>query len=218
MCGGYFRRSKPTPPPSLLLASACGMVGFALTDGASDRFDKLPDSVKRTRHENFVWPEDEKSINLASMKSQLLALLSIYLLILSGCATNDADYERPKVDVVGITKSDTDTGAFQFTIQLRIVNPNAETINLKGLYYELSLDGIDVLNGTANNIPPIEGYSNALVSVSSAANLVNSIRFAARLMETTSDKLPYELRAKLGTSSRWMPATTVTERGMISLR
>lgn len=130
----------------------------------------------------------------------------------------DPDYERPKVDVVGITKSDTDTAALQFTIQLRIVNPNAETIHLKGLYYELSLDGINVINGTARDIPPIEGYSDIVVSVSSAASLVNSVRLAARLMESTDDQFPYELRAKLGTSSKWMPATTVTESGIISLR
>ena len=152
------------------------------------------------------------------MKSHLLALLSLTCLIFGGCATIDPDYERPKVDVVGITKSDTDTAALQFTIQLRIVNPNAETIQLKGLYYELSLDGIDVVNGTANNIPPIEGYSDVVVSVSSAANLVNSVRLAARLMDATAGEIPYELRAKLGTSSKWMPATTVTETGMIPLR
>jgi LEA14-like dessication related protein len=59
----------------------------------------------------------------------------------------------------------------QFTIQLRIVNPNAETIHLKGLYYELSLEGIEVVTGTAKDLPPIEGYSDAIVSVSSAASL-----------------------------------------------
>lgn len=151
------------------------------------------------------------------MKRLPLFLLPL-IFLLGACATIDPDYERPKVDVVGITKSDTDTAALQFTIQLRIVNPNAETIHLKGLYYELSLDGIDVLNGTANNLPPIEGYSETIVSVSSAANLVNSVRLAARLMETSGDELPYELRAKLGTSSKWMPATTITESGMIPLR
>ena len=59
----------------------------------------------------------------------------------------------------------------QFTIQLRIVNPNAETIHLKGLYSELSLEGIEVVTGTAKDLPPIEGYSDAIVSVSSAASL-----------------------------------------------
>lgn len=152
------------------------------------------------------------------MKRRLFALLSLSCLIFSACATIDRDYDRPKVDVLGITKSESDTAALQFTIQLRIVNPNAETIKLEGLYYELSLDGIDVLSGTANNIPPIDGYSDVVVSVSSAANLVNSVRLAARLMDASGEEMPYELRAKLGTTSKWMPATTVTESGMIPLR
>ena len=149
---------------------------------------------------------------------RLPCLLLPLILLLTACATIDPDYERPKVDVVGITKSETDTAALQFTIQLRIVNPNAETIHLDGLYYELSLDGIEVVTGTANNLPTIEGYSDTVVSVSSAASLVNSVRLASRLMNATGAELPYELRAKLGTSSRWIPATTVTEAGMIPLR
>jgi LEA14-like dessication related protein len=148
----------------------------------------------------------------------LLFIPVLLTLFLGGCATMDPNYEQPKVDVVGITKSETDTAALQFTIQLRILNPNAETIRLDGLYYELSLDGIEVVTGTANNLPPIEGYSDTVVSVRSAASLVNSVRLAARLMEATGGEIPYELRAKLGTSSRWMPATTVTETGMIPLR
>lgn len=141
-----------------------------------------------------------------------------FILFLGACATIDSNYERPKVDVVGITKSESDTAALQFTIQLRIVNPNAETLHLRGLYYELSLDGIEVVTGTANNLPPIEGYSDTLVSVRSAASLVNSVRLASRLMNASSKEIPYELRAKLGTSSRWIPSTTVTETGMIPLR
>jgi LEA14-like dessication related protein len=151
------------------------------------------------------------------MKSLPLLFTLISALLFSGCATIRSDYEKPKVDVVGITKSETDTTALQFTIQLRIVNPNAETINLQGLYYELSLDGIDIVSGTARDIPPIEGYSDAIVSVSAAPSLVNSIRLASRLLEGTGTEIPYELRAKLGTTSKWMPSTTVTDRGMIPL-
>lgn len=143
------------------------------------------------------------------------ALLAIFFL--SGCASINSDYEQAKVDLVGISKSETDTTALQFTLQLRITNPNAETLNLKGLYYELSLDGIDVIRGTAQNIPAIESYSDAIISVNSAASLVNSVRLAARLMNSTSSEIPYQLRAKLGTSSKWLPASTVTETGTIPL-
>jgi LEA14-like dessication related protein len=151
------------------------------------------------------------------MKSLLLLFVLLATLFLSACASMRSDYEQPKVDVVGISKSETDNASLQFTIQLRIVNPNAEPINLRGLYYELSVDDIQVVSGTANNIPQIEGFSDTIVSVSSAASLVNSVRLAAHLMHSPKRELPYELRAKLGTSSKWIPATTVTQSGILPM-
>ena len=136
----------------------------------------------------------------------------------SGCATLDKDHESPKIDVVGITKGASDTSAIQFTIQLRIVNANAETINLHSLYYELSLEGIEVVTGTAKDLPPIEGYSARIVSVSSAASLLSSARLLQKLINQPQEMLDYKLRAKLGTTSKWMPSTTVVETGEISLR
>ena len=106
----------------------------------------------------------------------------------------------------------------QFTIQLRIVNPNAETIDLHGLYYELSLEGIEVVTGTAKDLPPVEGYSDTIVSVSSAASLLNSARLLQKLINQPQEMLDYKLRAKLGTNSKWMPSTTVVETGEISLQ
>lgn len=148
-----------------------------------------------------------------------LALFSfIAALGLSGCATLDKNHEQPKVDVVGITKTEGASSALQFTIQLRIVNPNAETIHLSGLYYELSLEGIEVVTGTAKDLPPIEGYSEAIVSVSSAASLFSSARLVQKLINEPQDMLHYELKAKLGTTSKWMPSTTVVETGEISLQ
>jgi LEA14-like dessication related protein len=140
------------------------------------------------------------------------------LLCCSGCATLDKKHESPKVDVVGITKAASDTNAMQFTIQLRIVNPNAETIDLHGLYYELSLEGIEVVTGTAKDLPPVEGYSDTIVSVSSAASLLNSARLLQKLINQPQEMLDYKLRAKLGTTSKWMPSTTVVETGEISLQ
>ena len=108
------------------------------------------------------------------LAARRLFLTYLALLCCSGCATLDKNHESPKIDVVGITKAASDTSAMQFTIQLRIVNPNAETIDLHGLYYELSLEGIEVVTGTAKDLPPIEGYSARIVSVSSAASLLST--------------------------------------------
>lgn len=152
------------------------------------------------------------------MRIPLLFLCLPLCLLLIACANLERDYERPKVDLVGISKSENDTEALQFTIRLRIVNPNAEPIEFDGLYYELSLDGLEVITGTANNLPAIDGYSDSVVSVRSAAGLVNSVRLASRLMQSDGSEVPYKLRVKLGSRSRWMPATTVTESGTIPLQ
>jgi LEA14-like dessication related protein len=152
------------------------------------------------------------------LAARRLFLTYLALLCCSGCATLDKNQESPKIDVVGITKAASDTSAMQFTIQLRIVNPNAETIDLHGLYYELSLEGIEVVTGTAKDLPPVEGYSDTIVSVSSAASLLNSARLLQKLINQPQEMLDYKLRAKLGTTSKWMPSTTVVETGEISLQ
>jgi LEA14-like dessication related protein len=148
----------------------------------------------------------------------LTLLFSMVLFALSGCGTLNSSYETPKVDVVGIKKSAADASALQFTIQLRILNPNSETLKLGGLYYELSLEGIEVITGTANNLPPIAGYSDAVISVSSTASLINSARLIRRLIHEPQELLSYKLSAKLGSTSKWKPATTITQSGQIALQ
>ncbi|MGJ8652949.1 MAG: LEA type 2 family protein [Opitutaceae bacterium] len=145
-------------------------------------------------------------------------ILCIALLFLGACATIDQNHEKPKVDVVGIHKSETDTAALQFTLELRIVNPNATPLNLKGLYYELNIEGIDLITGTARNIPTIEGYSDTVISVNSAAGMISSIRMANLMINEPRDTWRYSLKTKLGTSSRWIPSTTIVETGEISLK
>ncbi|MFW6217677.1 MAG: hypothetical protein ACOC4K_01650, partial [Verrucomicrobiota bacterium] len=90
-------------------------------------------------------------------------LIVCLLSLLSGCASMRSDYEAPKIDVVAIEKLETDTEALAFTVRLRITNPNPEPIRLEGLYYELNLEGLDVVNGTARDLPEIDGYSSETV-------------------------------------------------------
>ena len=148
--------------------------------------------------------------------AMFLALLAIYVVI-QGCANLNPDYDTPKVDVVGIESAEGGGKAFQFRIKLRILNPNATPLKLAGIYYVLTIEGLDVVSGTAKDLPEIAGYGEQLVSVSAAASLINSIRLATELINKPRDGLHYELRTKLGTTHSWMPALKVVESGVISL-
>jgi hypothetical protein len=98
------------------------------------------------------------------------------------------------------------------------VNQNAEAIDLHGLYDELILEGIEVVTGTAKDLPQLEGYSDTIVYISSAARLLNRVRFVQKLINQLQEMLDCKLRAKLGTTSTWMYSTTVVETGEISLQ
>ncbi|MFC1664269.1 LEA type 2 family protein [Pseudomonadota bacterium] len=151
------------------------------------------------------------------MKHLILSLSLAFSFLAQGCANMNPDYDTPKVDVVGIESAEGGGQAFQFRIKLRILNPNASPLKLAGIYYVLTIEGLDVVSGTAKDFPEIAGYSEQIVTVSAAASLINSIRLATELINKPREGLHYELRAKLGTTHSWMPAMKVTESGVIPL-
>jgi hypothetical protein len=149
---------------------------------------------------------------------RLCHLTCLAVLCWSGCATPDKNHQSPRIDVVGIIKS---CERYQCdAVYYPNVNcePNTEAIDLHGLYDELILEGIEVVTGTAKDLPPLEGYSDTIVYVSSAARLLNRARFVQKLINQPREMLDYKRRAKLGTTSKWMHSTTVVKAGEISLQ
>lgn len=151
------------------------------------------------------------------MKHTVFLVSLAFFFAIQGCASLSPDYDKPKVDVVGVESAEGDGRPLRFRIKLRILNPNSEPLKLSGIYYVLKIAGFDVVSGTAKDLPNIEGFSEEIITVNAAASLINSIRLVTELINKPRDELHYELRAKLGTTSSWMPALKVTESGVIQL-
>ena len=145
-------------------------------------------------------------------------LIVVIALHLASCATTPKDHLDPTVELVGIKQSANTESALEFDIKLRITNPNNTPLELSGLYYELSLDGIDVVNGTAKDVPVIEGFDSQTIRVNSAANIINGARFLARFVNNSTDLIDYKLRIKLGSKSAWSSARIIETEGEIPLR
>ncbi len=146
----------------------------------------------------------------------LLSCIALYLF--SACASTSENQLDPSVELVGIQQSASAESALEFDIQLRITNPNETPLELSGLYYELKLEGIEVVNGTARDIPTIDGFSSQTVRVNSAADIINGARFVAHLVNQPDDIVDYQLRVKLGTKSRWKSGKLIEKDGEISLK
>lgn len=76
-------------------------------------------------------------------------------LCLAGCAPK---FERPNITVVGIEMQKANLLQQNFAVKLKVDNPNKQSLPVKGLHAELSVDGERIASGVSNHpfvVPPM---------------------------------------------------------------
>jgi len=141
--------------------------------------------------------------------------------LLSGCTTLTPNFEKPKVHVISIKAPSPGSVDKLFRVGLRITNPNNIALDIKGMSYELSVDGIALASGVTADIPLVEAYSEASFEVPVSLSVFNSLRLFKRLLESPQQEgkkaLSYELEARIDVGGDWLPKISVSERGVIPL-
>ena len=136
------------------------------------------------------------------MNTRRLALahitwLALCLGLLQGCASLQPSFDKPTVKLVSLALLPSNGLEQRFGIGLQISNPNAMAINLVGMSYALSLQGHEVLDGVANDIPELPAYGESRVDLEATVNLVQSLQLLQTLISQRHQSLEYELVAKL---------------------
>lgn len=149
------------------------------------------------------------------MKARILTALLLSL-VLTSCATMSPDYEDPTVTLSSFRAIPSEGMLPAFEIGLRIINPNAQTLNLDGIVYTVSLEGYELVKGVGKDFPVIEGYSEGEVKLTASANLLAGIRFVTNMMQEQRNSFEYEFKAKLDLGGLY-PSIKVKEKGDINL-
>jgi len=140
--------------------------------------------------------------------------------LLSGCTTLTPNFEKPKVHVISIKAPSPGSVDKLFRVGLRVSNPNNVALDIKGMSYELSVDGIALASGVTADIPLLGAYSEASFEVPVNLSVLNGLRLFKRLLESPKEgkkALPYELEARIDVGGGWLPKISVSERGVIPL-
>jgi len=149
----------------------------------------------------------------AGARSAWLVLLAM---LLAGCATLRPDFEQPTVTISSFRPVPGDGAVPGFEIRLRVINPNAEPLKLRGVAYTVSLAGREVVTGVGKDLPVIEGYGEGVFTVTAAASLYQGVRLFGELLNMQQDEIDYELSTKLDVGAL-IPAIRVKDKGTISL-
>ncbi len=124
--------------------------------------------------------------------------------------------EPPKVNLVSVVPSSDSGLAPSFDINLRVVNPNKQALNLAGAVYSFSLNGHEIVNGATRELPEVPAYGEATFSLPAQANLLASMQLLGSLLQKKKPELDYQVDVKLDVGSFW-PAIRLSEKGQLKL-
>ncbi len=143
-------------------------------------------------------------------------LLLLVLLALGGCAGLQKEFDPPGVTVESFRSLPGSEGAPRFEIGLRVTNPNAQALEIVGIAYSIELLGKQVMEGVSNEIPTIEPYGEAQVTVTASLKLFQLLRLFASLGQEPTDAIDYKVSAKIDFAGL-IPTQRVEQTGEIDL-
>ncbi|CAA0119705.1 Uncharacterised protein [Halioglobus japonicus] len=149
-----------------------------------------------------------------SSRNALLFILAVMLL--AGCASLTPEIDPPKVSLVSFDSLPGHSGTPRFEIKLRVINPNKQTLDIAGISYSVELLGKELITGVANDIAPIEGYGEGVVSLEAGLQLLELLHLMASLGSAGSEPLAYRFSAKIDFNG-FVPTQRIEESGEIKL-
>ena len=144
-----------------------------------------------------------------------LLMFCLTLFLVAGCSTLRPGFETPSVDVTSFRMLPSETLTPRFEIGMRIVNPNAVKLNLRGISYKVFLNDYQVVEGAASDLPVVPAYGDAEFKVTATVGLIESMCFVNDMLQNTRGQVAYRLNAKLDIGAL-VPAITVEKTGSFS--
>lgn len=143
-------------------------------------------------------------------------LLSLAAVFLAGCATLQPELDPPRISIENFRNLPGEGSGPRFEVDLRIQNPNEQSLDISGIAYDIALQDVDLISGVSNQVPVIEGYSEETVTLASSLNTIQLVRFLAGLGtgERTLDRLEYRVSVKVDFRGM-MPTQRIEETGVI---
>jgi LEA14-like dessication related protein len=149
---------------------------------------------------------------LTTRRFVLAAALALPLL--SGCAL--PRLETPKLSIVSMQLQSADIFSQRLALRMRVLNPNARELPVKGISYRVEINGTEVGQGLANAPFVVPAMGEAEFDVQMTANLAGAL---ARLLmrRNSQDSLEYRLAGDISLSSGFLRRIPFDERGQVKL-
>jgi LEA14-like dessication related protein len=144
------------------------------------------------------------------------ALVVLACLPLAGCA-GLSKLEAPKLSVISMKMQSADIFSQRLQIRMRVLNPNARELPIKGIEYRIEVNDAELAQGLSDTPFVVPAMGEAEFDVQVTANLASALaKFLSR--KSGQDTLDYRLIGSVALSSGFLRRIPFDERGSVKLK
>ncbi len=140
------------------------------------------------------------------------------LLSLTGCTALRPQIEAPRLSLVSVGMVSADIFSQQFRIRLHVQNPNDRDIPVRGIDYELFLQGDSFAEGVTNEAFVIPALGEREFDMNVRTNFVSSIgRLLSRMNGRDGNKVDYAITGKVAVDLPFIRTIPFRDSGTVDL-
>ncbi len=125
-------------------------------------------------------------------------LTALVILACTACSSlPPPDFDPPEVSLQGLRPLSIDGGEARFAIALRVLNPNAISLDIEGVYFEVFLHDSKVLSGASSKGVNIPAYGEGELNLEASLGMLRAITLIRELAEKPEGDIPYRLHTKI---------------------
>lgn len=140
------------------------------------------------------------------MRRLFLILLALGL---SSCSLFVPKFEKPTLSIVGVQLLKSDLWHQELRVRLRVQNPNDRALPVKGIIYELDVEGQELAHGVSGDSFVVPALGEAEFDMSVSANMA-SLLF--KLLNRTT-QFEYRIYGKISLSAGLLRSIKFDDRG-----
>jgi len=136
--------------------------------------------------------------------------IALAALGLSGCALFVPKLEKPTLSVVNVQMLKSDLWHQELKLRMRVRNPNDRALPVKGLWYELDVDGQELAHGMSGDSFVVPALGEAEFDMSVSANMATVL---FKVLSQGSNQVDYRLNGKIALSAGLFRSIPFNDQG-----
>jgi LEA14-like dessication related protein len=127
----------------------------------------------------------------------LPALTAAALLLLTACSSLPVKTQSPRVTLIGLSLLSVDLLEQRYQVRLRIKNPNAFELPVRGMDFNLELNGKTFADGVSSQALDVPAYGESVVALEVSSSLLQVFRQLQSLDESASPGIRYRIEGSV---------------------